>query len=194
MKKGTVLLATMLALSMPVSGNATTPNDERVIALEKQVSELTKNLAVLEASLRWYWEEEREQAAELDPANKGFSTIRTPMGLLFLTLEDVSPYADGIEIHLNIGNTTSAELTTVELSMHYGERQPAWSADTNAWLSRKKQWEDGLGSYTETLSESLKPGMWTPVKVRLPQMSTSQLGYVKVKLQPFSASLRTSSR
>lgn len=44
------------------------------------------------------------------------------MGILLVTIHSVSTYADGIEVQLNVGNTTSASLSFAELFVKYEAR------------------------------------------------------------------------
>src|SRR5690606_25363837 len=128
------------SITFALSAQADSVQD-RLAKLEAQVGSLATALAEISMA------EAERRKAEIDPARKQVSAIHTPMGLLLLAVDDLVPYADGAEVLLRIGNTTSSYLSSVELSMKYGKRPPQWpsssatAAEFSAWYDENKAWE-----------------------------------------------------
>ena len=77
--------------------------EERLIDVESQTSQLSG-----------------EGRAFLTPSGKGYSFIKSDIGMLTFELTGVKPYADGSRITLKIGNPTSAKITSLEMNLRWG--------------------------------------------------------------------------
>lgn len=123
--------------------------------------------------------------AEFDPAaQEGFQRIDTSMGSVIVRVEGVSPAADGSAIDLSIGNLLAADLTGIRLSATWGPRAPSEDDDYLGWLG-------GLSEKEISIDAPLKSGFWNAVKIKLPGMPPSQLGYLKLAVDGRGASLKT---
>jgi hypothetical protein len=52
-----------------------------------------------------------DQIAYLTPGSRGYSPVRTDLGAITISLDDVQPYGNGTKIKLRFGNTTDALVT-----------------------------------------------------------------------------------
>lgn len=125
--------------------------------------------------------------AEFDPAaQEGFQRIDTSMGSVIVRVESVSAAADGSAVDLSIGNLLAADLTGITLSATWGVRMPP-GAEGSDFLD----WYGGLAEKKISIDAPLKSGFWNVVKIKLPGMPPSQLGYLRLGVDGSGASLRT---
>src|ERR1017187_7105635 len=61
-----------------------------------------------------------DQIAYLTPGSRGYSPVRTDLGAITISLDDVQPYGNGTKIKLRFGNTTDAILDGVKAKVEYG--------------------------------------------------------------------------
>jgi hypothetical protein len=92
------------------------------------------------------------------------------MGVLTISLEDISQYANGSKIKLKFGNTLSATISGLKARLEWG------SIDGNGTII-----DSPLNSKDVSFTEDLKPGAWTSVSVVLDNIQPSELGFVRVK-------------
>ena len=199
MKK--VILFTALSLALTTTARADSPASERIAELERMVQALqhrmdkaekiTTRLAVNAGNAAVAADGLKNVV--LDLASKEFSAIHTSMGILLLTIHSVSPYADGVEVQLEVGNTTNANLSFTELFVRYGTRGPEYdtaSDSADVWLRKVDVWSNSLLTQSSTLTDTLSAGRWTRVKILLPAIRPEQFGYLEVQLNPRQASLK----
>ena len=112
---------------------------------------------------------ESESAAYLTPGSEGFTRVRFGLGVMTVSIENVTPYANATKVTLRFGNVLSAMITGLSAKVEYGP-------------------VDGYGAARETetktkvvrFSESLSRGAWTELDVVLDGIRSDQLGFVRL--------------
>ena len=141
--------------------------DSRILNLENQIAKLTTLTSNESDSISLLWTQGLEvrtnfnllrsqflqfqyanSSAPVTPQDKGYNLIKTPYGSLLLSTESVEPYLDGYKIHLQIGNPTSANFSGFSLICSSYQT-------TNIF--------DTMQTFTNTMTEKLSPGSWTPI-------------------------------
>jgi hypothetical protein len=150
---------------------AAQPNQVEVVDSH---DECTKKLAELESKVRALelkqaFEERWEKAALLTPSDEGYSTIRTDLGILTVSLDDVNAYANGSRVTLKFGNLTSATIDKVRMKVEWGGTDEAGVPQTEIAKSREV-----------TLSNPLQPASWNKATVVLDGTPPTALGFVRV--------------
>ncbi len=145
--------------------------DERVEPLEKRVTSLEKEVEQLQFQLRLQGETKGwEGIAYLTPGSAGYAVIKMDLGNLTVSLEDISPYANGSKIKLLFGNLTSATIEGLKATIEWG------SVDDKG-LPKNKE----AKSREVKLTESLVPGNWNKTEVVLEGIPPTALGFVRVR-------------
>lgn len=131
-----------------------------VDALAERVQELEKKRArdEVDASL--------ETRAVLQPESQGYQVIRTTVGALLVSIEDIEPYADGSRVTLEFGNASSATLMGVKATM-------LWQARLGEELQTQP-----VRSREVDFLKPLLAGRWTRVRVTLEEVPPDRLSYV----------------
>jgi|ERR1035438_8670424 hypothetical protein len=124
----------------------------------------------------------RYQTAELDPSEPKFQRIDTDVGSFAASVDDVSPFGDGVKVKISLGNLSSASASGVSLHLTYGPRQTSGD-DPTEWL-KKLQIKDA------DITTALLPGSWNPVPVVLPGIDPKQFGYLAISMNVKTISLR----
>jgi hypothetical protein len=162
--------AAMLALAACAPPHA---QDGRDQALAK----LTARVQALEARAR---AQDEATVAYLRPTEPEYGVVRMGLGTLALSIRNVSPYANGSQLQLMIGNPTDARLNDLRATLEWGR------AD-----------KDGLPvgevfSKEHKFTESVPPGSWRAYTINLSDIPPSELGYVRVRsVEHGSIGLRT---
>jgi hypothetical protein len=103
--------------------------------------------------------------AHLRPQSHNFTPIASSIGVVTVSIQDVSPFADGSRVRLQFGNPTYADINRFEFTVSYGPGEYR-----------------GAGDKTDTLqfTQHLRAGTWTNVNADLAGVSPSQLGHVTI--------------
>ena len=109
------------------------------------------------------------EIAYLTPGSDGYSTIKYDLGVLTVQLADVQPYANGAKITLNFGNTLSASVNGLKMTMDWGKVDKEGKVINESSKSKEV-----------VLSELLRSGAWMKFSVVLDGIPPSELGFVRV--------------
>lgn len=150
---------------------------DRFNQLQTQVSDLTSKVTDLQSQLAEVkkqislsdLEKNFDTIAYLTPGSKGYSIVRTELGPITISLEDIQPYANGSKVRLRFGNVTSATLNDVNATIEWGRVDDKGSPD-NA-NSKSKQ---------ESFVNPFRPGSWNDVDVILEGLPPTSLGFVRL--------------
>jgi hypothetical protein len=116
------------------------------------------------------WEKLTDKIALLKPASDGYATIKSEYGVVTVSIENVSAYANGSRVTLRFGNTTSAGLTGVSYTIDWGRVDRKGAPLNDEALSKKL-----------TIKKTLIAGSWNSVQVVLEQTPPTELGWVRIK-------------
>jgi hypothetical protein len=108
-----------------------------------------------------------QQYAYLTPQDHGYSGIQTTVGTLTVSLKDVSAYANGSRIRLQLGNPLTATLTRFRAHIAYG----TGSAFDSAGTTRQTDY---------IFREALMPGTWHTYTIDLAGIPPARLGFVTI--------------
>lgn len=173
---GAGLLFLLQQQGIAASGGAAQPASSRAadVAIHVEIDALKAELADLkkrQASVEWdNTLRDFERVAYLNPGNEGYSVVRFDLGVLTVSLADVTPYANGTKVQLQFGNPLSSKINGLKAKVEYGHTDEKGVPD-NANAKSKDV----------TFNEALRPGAWTTVSVVLDGVKPSDLGFVRIK-------------
>lgn len=111
------------------------------------------------------------KTAVLSVTEKGYSVAEMPVGSVLIAVRDVSPYANGVKIKLDIGNPTSATFPGLKLQVAWANAAPgAKNYDSNT--HQKKE---------ISIAGDIKPGAWNTEEIVLAPAKPEQVDYVSIK-------------
>lgn len=110
------------------------------------------------------------EIAFLTPGGDGYSIIKTNIGNLTVSLEDIKPYANGSRVTLTFGNTTSATINGIKAKIDWGSVGKTGAPNNDTAKSKEI-----------TLTKSLLPGRWTKVSLVLEGVPPAELGFVRLR-------------
>lgn len=159
--------------------------------LNESIQEYTRGL---EASLENYSQklqsnlDERlsgtnRQVVILNPYSKAYQSIETNTGIFLISVGKVEPLAEGIRLHLNIGNPNYADYQNFKLKLIWGSK---WSG---GYATTHEQWRQSLNGAEYTFQGKLEKGKWNTVTVDLNPTDGRQLGYLECEMTVSSVEL-----
>ena len=107
--------------------------------------------------------------AMLSPTDKDFQYLDTDIGRLAVSIQKVTPLANGSEIELKVGNTSSASIERLKYHI-------AWGPVDAQGLALSDQ----ANSADRTIDMPLFSGSWNTVTVPLANVPPNRLGYVEL--------------
>jgi len=121
------------------------------------------------------------KTATLSVTEKGYSVAQMDIGSVTLAVKDVSPYANGVKIKLNIGNPTSATFPGLKLDVVWANAAPG-----------TKNYDPSTRQTKEiSIPGEIKPGMWNTEEIVLAPAKPDQIDYLTIKPSAPSVILRT---
>lgn len=111
-----------------------------------------------------------EGIAYLTPGSQGFSAIKSNLGILTISMENVVAYANGSRITLSVGNPMAASLEGMKAKVEWGKVDNANIAIDASVRSKNVQF-----------AESFRSGSWTKTDVILEGILPADLGFVRVR-------------
>jgi hypothetical protein len=153
-------------------------HDARVPELETKIAALESKLATLETRFSELSQQvnqaeflrDWEGIAYLTPGSDGYSSIKTDLGTLTVSLKDIQPYANGSRVTLQFGNLTSATIDGLKAKLYWGSIEKDGKRKTTESKSREV-----------TFTQSMVSGAWTNADVVLEGVPPTELGYVTVR-------------
>jgi hypothetical protein len=162
-------------------------DDSRVIGLQNQIAKLTTDSSNETAGINYIWNqsllaqtnfnrlqsefftsEYANNSVSVTPDSKGYGLLKTPFGTLLISTESVEPYLDGYKIHLRIGNPTTADFSGFSL--------------INSSFQTTNFFET-LQTSTNSFTDKLAAGYWTPIDFILAPANTDRLRNVSVRVE-----------
>lgn len=148
--------------------------DSRIQALEAQVKELDAKTKELESdvqklSLNNIFRE-FEGVAYLTPGSDGYSIVRSDLGVLTVSLDNIQPYANGSKVTLRFGNLMAGTINGLKAKLQWGS------------LDKKGMpIDESVKSREVKFNEALRSGSWTRADVVLEGIPPTELGFVRVR-------------
>ncbi|MDA8227932.1 MAG: DUF3251 domain-containing protein [Desulfitobacterium hafniense] len=192
MKKGlakTALISTLIISLLLVgcgtkSANTSSPVEDQA----KTIADLTKKVTDLENQINLIHISEETKGRALDlSGNAGFMKIETDLGMFFVSVKQVEPYLDGVQVTLSIGNPMNATFNGLKMKIEYGTHN-ALDFSANG-TDKYNQWKKTLKEKSIDLNTEIKPGTWNTAKFTIPAISPNDFGYLCVEINSDSVSL-----
>lgn len=152
--------------------------ENRITILEDSLSTLGEQIIYLNSEV-WKLNRDKynrelfenlDKIAYLNPGSSGYSTIKSDLGVLTVSLENVRPYANGSQVTLRWGNILNTAIDGLNMKVEYGSVDETGSPDNENAKSREFK-----------MSESLKSGYWNNVNVVLEGIRPENLGFVRIR-------------
>ena len=138
---------------------------------EKAIQQLKTDVESLKADVSTAkLQQEISEIAYLTPGERGYSILKTAMGAVTVSLDDVQAYANGSKVRLRFGNLTSASMTGAKAKVEWGSVDAKGSPINEE--AKTKDFD---------LVKQLPPGTWTDVDVILDGVPPTNLGFVRVR-------------
>lgn len=136
----------------------------QVTELEAELKALKETVAMNEVLRDW------EKIAYLTPGDGGYSLVKSDVGILALSIENIIPYASGSKVTLRFGNLTAATINGLKARIDWG-----------AVDEKKLPINNNTRSRDISLNESLVSGSWTSSTVVLDGVPPGDLGFVRIR-------------
>jgi hypothetical protein len=111
-----------------------------------------------------------DRIAYLTPGADGFQTIKTGIGYVTASLEDVKPYANGSKVTVRFGNPTNAELSSIKFKVEWGGVEKDGTPNQPTVRAREV-----------SIIKDFKPGSWTSSELTLEGIAPTELGFVRIR-------------
>jgi hypothetical protein len=116
--------------------------------------------------------------ADFDPVtSQGYQILDAGIGKLMVSVEDISPYGDGVKIQLAVGNPNSTVMNGLSGEATYG---PATSEMQKMGV---EAWQAKIKTTQLSIPDSISPGRWNKVAIVLPSVSATDLGRLMLTLK-----------
>jgi hypothetical protein len=143
-----------------------TPND--ILALENKIKDLeTQNQATWQLAMRAKYNLDE---IILRPSEKGFGAVRTNLGILVISFENIEPYADGSKVKLNIGNLQVGTFSDIKATIEWGTLGKDGFLDVIAQKTKDL-----------TLSGEFISGRWNPYELTLEEIPPDKFSFIRLK-------------
>jgi hypothetical protein len=145
--------------------------EKRLTALEQQTETLKGELESLKSKKAFEdLLRDLDKVAYLTPGDDGYSAIKFDLGILTVRLIDIKPYANGSKITLEVGNTLSAGINGLKVTIEWGKVDEKGSPINEEAKSKEV-----------TLKQSLRAGSWTRSTFVLDGVPPTELGFVRLR-------------
>jgi len=158
---------------------------EKLELASVRIDQLTRRLTRLE--IQAGIERGRYKSAVLDPGERGFSRLDTSVGSFAISLQNVTSYADGVRVRLNVGNLTTATVNGGTFLVKWGPREP--STEAPDYATKFGEWSKSLREKTIDFQEDLRSGSWNSVTLTLSGLPPVQFGYLELSMETNKISL-----
>ncbi|WP_157658578.1 DUF3251 domain-containing protein [Burkholderia ubonensis] len=167
----------------------------QIEALKQQIATLSQQLQQAQqsqvalagrVSMIEFWRTvEASNSAELDPTSKSYGVAKTNLGNLLISVDNISPYADGYKVRLMVGNPNMVTFVGAKLRVQWTEK-PRW--DEKSFDSAK--WNASIQQKDVDIVNNLLPGTWNPIEVVVSPATAAQTGYLAVSATLDKLSMR----
>lgn len=163
--------------SKPIPRQSASASDDlarKIDVLSERVAELEKTV---ETFVNLVVSIQPTKDVDLDPSSvRKYSRLDLENGFVLVSLESATPYLDGIQATIRIGNPLNVAYDGFKIKSQWGKRY-----DQSKFTSYD-QWRKSLHSKEDSFTDSLAPGSWTPVQLLLPDTEASEFGYLNITI------------
>lgn len=145
--------------------------ENKVLSLEKEIQNMQAEMESMKVKIvvnRVL--EDLEKNVYLTPGSDKYSIVKSDLGILTVSIENIVPYANGSKVTLQFGNLSSATIDGLKATLEWGAVDEKDLPDNEHAKSREI-----------SFNESLVSGAWTNSKVVLEGVPPQELGFVRLK-------------
>lgn len=136
------------------------------------------NMALIRHGTRITGIQNQYRTIVLDPGGpEQFQRLDTSVGTFLVSIESIAQRADGVEVVLNVGNTTSARISGGIFTASWGSRAPP--EDDDGWVD----WALNLNRGEIKFTKSLEAGTWNKIPLSLKKQPIDSFGYLELSLE-----------
>jgi outer membrane murein-binding lipoprotein Lpp len=147
--------------------------EAQVKVLEAQVKELdTKTNAIQSEVQKISLNDLIKQIdgiAYLTPGSDGYSVVKSDLGVLIVSLDNIQPYATGSKVTLRFGNLMAATINGLKAKLEWGSLDKKGMPINESAKSREVKF-----------NQDLRSGSWSRADVVLEGIPPTELGFVRV--------------
>lgn len=147
-------------------------NKSQIENFKYEVESLKIRLSVIENFITIDKYNANDKAVIFKPGSNGFASLSTNIGYLFISLDNISKYADGYKVSFFIGNPNVVNIKDLKLNIKYGK---SFVEGGNF-----KKWQDSLKSQIVTVDKVLLPGVWNKITIVLSPATASETGFISL--------------
>ena len=162
--RSTAALTLLLLLVSCGHDSKVTDLQSRVITLQEEVKGLKQQMSLNDMF------KDLESIAYLTPGTDGYALIKSDIGMLTVSLENIQPYANGSKVTLKFGNLTAATIDGLKAKLEWGSLDKKGMPNNQDAKSREIRFK-----------ESLPSGTWTNDNVVLEGIPPADLGFVRLR-------------
>lgn len=149
--------------------------------LRAQLEQLQSQVTGQGAALRALeFESKVGRAATFSPSSTGYQVVRDGAATFLLTLEKVTPYANGQRLTFRVANPQSITYNDPLFTVAWAPRRPSPSVEN--FLAAHQAWEASRRTKTETVLKELRPGWWTTFSVVVAPATADDVGDIEVSI------------
>jgi hypothetical protein len=179
---------------------------QRIQQLESEISDLKSNQLAARDVNFYLWQsdtnhDQRIQALEsadmlrdqkwvmLDPTTKAYQRIDTSIGSLLVSVKSVTPYLDGFNVTIAIGNPYGMDLNGILVSCKWGTS----FLYTNGIVSNYQEVQNSQKSKDFQQTDVLLGGRWNPVELAITPATADEIKNLRISITPDTVSLYNKS-
>ncbi|WP_338279837.1 DUF3251 domain-containing protein [Corallococcus caeni] len=189
------MLMAFLAVGAACTKPGPTANEQAIPDLQRQVSELQSQVLALQQSEAKMAGALAELAASqrsrttFTPSDTGFGKVTTEVGIFFVSLDKVVPYANGQRLTFRVGNPQSITYRNPTVTLRWGRGVPVVGGDATEYSKRVDAWEASLQKKSERLLSDLRPGAWNTVNIVVAPATTDDIGHIEFAMEVGTVSM-----
>ncbi|MGE8452646.1 MAG: DUF3251 domain-containing protein [Pseudomonadales bacterium] len=111
------------------------------------------------------------KTAYLSVTEKGYSVAEMSVGSVLIAVRDVTSYANGVKVKIDIGNPTSATFPGLKLQVAWANAVPGTkNYDSNTYQEKEI-----------SITGDIKPGAWNTEEIVLAPAKSDQVDFISIK-------------
>lgn len=141
--------------------------ESQITGLNERLALANQRISILEA------DKPSLSSAYLLPGDATYRTVKTDLGPILVSLSDVQPYANGSQVRIFFGNTTSVNIHAPKAMFRWGSKPKDQPLDYTKGKSRTILFPRE--------ASVLRAGQWTSTVFQLDGVPPSELDYITVE-------------
>ncbi len=121
----------------------------------------------------------------LNPFSSMYQSVDTNTGIFLIAIERMERIANGVRLHVNVGNPNYADYNDFTLRFIWGKKRIGELGPSY------EQWRQSLKGVDVTFNGKLAKGKWNSLTVDLAPVGEGELGYLECEMNVKSVELET---